>query len=342
MTLTHNIIGAVQEIFSLNVTLDWPWLNSRRQTYNIVSAPFATCALPWLDFLVSDFLVNHLKSECVMILFGCAWRNFEKFGNQVMINLQNVFQIITSSDSKSIKEFGAWLLSRGLLSFARLMYHIMSRFREAQFSEILQTLSSKLEDLTNAYCVSNITNISRLWSRIMDQALSRVLSIRNHAAGRIIAGNELSEAENLARSIARLELNRASNFATWSGVKLDMPGELSELGPRHENDFADISQIHCIPTLSELLSVRENFLGLSHRNAPHHLEGISRLLDSQFRLLREDLIAPMRNSIRAVACLLMKADTDGVSYSKSLSLNSNGRLMTSIKDRSTKVSQAYF
>ncbi|EKM48337.1 uncharacterized protein PHACADRAFT_214845 [Phanerochaete carnosa HHB-10118-sp] len=79
----------------------------------------------------------------------------------------------------------------------------------------------------------------------------------------------------------------------------DPPGELRPEGPRHDNDFADISQIRVAPTHDELLCPSAQYLPVFSPDAPHHLspDSMERHLDIQFRLLREELIAPIRGSI---------------------------------------------
>jgi hypothetical protein len=69
------------------------------------------------------------------------------------------------------------------------------------------------------------------------------------------------------------------------------PGELHKSGPRHDNDFVDIGEIRIVPTNSELLSKDEPFLPPNLYDAPHPLPcgSMERLLDIQFRLLREEL-----------------------------------------------------
>ncbi|KAG8921251.1 hypothetical protein FRC02_000362 [Tulasnella sp. 418] len=70
------------------------------------------------------------------------------------------------------------------------------------------------------------------------------------------------------------------------------PGNLREGGPRHDNDFEEISKIRIAPTHAELVSTVEDFLPANVPGAPHHLPSTSmqRLLDIQFRLLREELM----------------------------------------------------
>lgn len=69
------------------------------------------------------------------------------------------------------------------------------------------------------------------------------------------------------------------------------PGELREEGPRHDNDYVDIEGIRIAPTHEELVCRLPPFLPANIYGAPHPLpsESPERLLDTQFRLLREEL-----------------------------------------------------
>ncbi|KAL3446759.1 hypothetical protein BJX65DRAFT_318478 [Aspergillus insuetus] len=84
---------------------------------------------------------------------------------------------------------------------------------------------------------------------------------------------------------------------------VDFPGVLSQFGARHDNDYALIEDIRILPTLSEIYSQRNDFLPTrDHKSSnAHHQEGILRLLDSQFRLLREDTSGLLRDAVRLVA-----------------------------------------
>lgn len=71
----------------------------------------------------------------------------------------------------------------------------------------------------------------------------------------------------------------------------DPPGDLRPDGPRHDNDFVDIYDIRIAPTHQELVCGVKPFLPASLFDAPHPAPASSmqRLLDVQFRLLREEL-----------------------------------------------------
>ncbi|KAK0199718.1 hypothetical protein DFS33DRAFT_1398406 [Desarmillaria ectypa] len=79
----------------------------------------------------------------------------------------------------------------------------------------------------------------------------------------------------------------------------DGPGTLRLLGPRHSNDHRDIADIHIVPTHDEMISASLPYIPVNRPDAPHHLapNSMERHLDIQFRLLREELVAPIRASV---------------------------------------------
>ncbi|MCJ1475096.1 hypothetical protein MMC13_003756 [Lambiella insularis] len=77
----------------------------------------------------------------------------------------------------------------------------------------------------------------------------------------------------------------------------DLPGVLSEHGPRHDNDHENIFDIKILPTTEEIQSMRSEYLP-SCDSSKHHLPGVAGLLDRQFRLLREDTVGQLRDAVQ--------------------------------------------
>jgi hypothetical protein len=82
-----------------------------------------------------------------------------------------------------------------------------------------------------------------------------------------------------------------------SELLVDGPGNLSKQGPRHDNDFADISDIQILPTIGEVLAERAEYLP-SNDPTTWHLEGAAGLLDRRFRLFRENTVGQLRDEAR--------------------------------------------
>ncbi|KFY34168.1 hypothetical protein V494_06994 [Pseudogymnoascus sp. VKM F-4513 (FW-928)] len=119
-------------------------------------------------------------------------------------------------------------------------------------------------------------------------------------------------APNAQQSLTRIRrrLNLGSSFplastqpapqniipATFE-LSQDLPGNLSNIGARHDNDHASIADIMILPTAQEIASQRQEYLPLIDPTR-HHLLGLAGLLDRQFRLLREDTVGQLRDAVR--------------------------------------------
>ncbi|KAF5601548.1 NFX1-type zinc finger-containing protein [Fusarium subglutinans] len=78
-------------------------------------------------------------------------------------------------------------------------------------------------------------------------------------------------------------------------------------GGRHDNDFADISDIAILPTLGEINSESDEYLPSTNFSHPHALrDPLQRHVDSHFRLLRHDAMGPIIEAIRSFC----RPDTD--------------------------------
>ncbi|CAG8303689.1 unnamed protein product [Penicillium olsonii] len=69
-------------------------------------------------------------------------------------------------------------------------------------------------------------------------------------------------------------------------------------GGRHDNDHENITRIKIMPTFEEITSSRAEYLPVKDPRQ-WHVNGISGLLDRNFRLLREDTIGQLRDVIHA-------------------------------------------
>jgi hypothetical protein len=88
-----------------------------------------------------------------------------------------------------------------------------------------------------------------------------------------------------------LSLDSRRSLHTKHLFEDDGPGDLSRLGPRHDNDHISIKDIRILPTTDEILSMRSPYMPRNDPYAHHHLPcGQDRLLDVQFRLLRYENI----------------------------------------------------
>jgi hypothetical protein len=82
-------------------------------------------------------------------------------------------------------------------------------------------------------------------------------------------------------------------------LRRDLPGELSAEGPRHDNDHADITKIKIMPTAEEIMSPRAEYLPTTDSREWHH-PGMKGRVDREFRLLREDTVGQLRDTVRGM------------------------------------------
>ena len=83
----------------------------------------------------------------------------------------------------------------------------------------------------------------------------------------------------------------------------DAPGEIRTRGPRHDNDRVNIADIQILPTQSEMVSLNAQYLPcqsgpLAYLSSHWIKDDVERHIDVQFRLVREEMIAPIRQAIQ--------------------------------------------
>ena len=84
----------------------------------------------------------------------------------------------------------------------------------------------------------------------------------------------------------------------------------------------EISEISIIPTREEILCDRQPFLPSSNPDTPHFLhDGMDKLLDIQFRLLREDMLNPIRSGLANFLTALTQDYSSSPDYKLSKELN---------------------
>lgn len=106
------------------------------------------------------------------------------------------------------------------------------------------------------------------------------------------SGMDRSDAQRSSRNAAAALQEDSKHLLETLKSFYEGPGEERREGPRHDNDFVDIGFIKIAPTDEELTSRVLPFLPANIPNAPHPFPNSSmqRLLDIQFRLLREELL----------------------------------------------------
>ncbi|CAE6511820.1 unnamed protein product, partial [Rhizoctonia solani] len=131
----------------------------------------------------------------------------------------------------------------------------------------------------------------------------------------VITNHEVNSSYNLLRDVDPGLIAALKRNFDYNG-----PGELCETGPRHDNDFAEIDMIRVAPTRDELLCEDDPYLPPNFFEAPHFHDpkSVERLLDIQFRLLREELTSSIRLAVYLVVEDLKKPKTYATTLSELL------------------------
>ncbi|CAG8587545.1 4956_t:CDS:10, partial [Diversispora eburnea] len=201
----------------------------------------------------------------------------------------------------TLERFGQFFLV-----IVRLVNELLKRFKNASIEETMINIGEKLERLKNEWKDSFDNPTAELPSDplatndiqkqyfflVLDKEFDRMNGMlhKKKIVRNVNHSREATSEKRYYDKIARdIDLVRI----------YDPPGELSENGPRHNNDFSEISKISIIPTTDEILCKREPYLpNISGNDKLHHLpRGAARLLDRQFRLLREDMLNAFRTII---------------------------------------------
>jgi hypothetical protein len=157
------------------------------------------------------------------------------------------------------------------------LYQLLYRVRQARFHNDLPLLLNLLEELVG-------TNPGACSTADLDALSSKLEIMRNLVTA---ANNSLSPAKPTEKP------HRA-------GVaQSSFPLEIEPPGGRHDNDFADISQIKLLPTDGEIVSDNSDYLPSTNLSQPQFLQDpLLRYIDSTFRLLRHDIFGSVKDVLR--------------------------------------------
>ncbi|KAL5513488.1 hypothetical protein ACEPAH_3887 [Sanghuangporus vaninii] len=279
--------------------------------YDYKALSFQRGYLPIFQYLSSKFVVNSTLSHYVNSLYTVFHHNIE----QVLSHLETC--IATYMGTRSFKEKPSSPESSGSSIFGPIVtvfYEYLSRFKNAlathkELGTFVLKFGSWVEDWANDIASENPTFQDTLTNPEQQHARSLV---SGHIQGRMqrVVGIIEREQAGIDRSVARRTARDAVSAVQADATNLlrtlqtyyEGPGEERSEGPRHDNDFVDIASIKVAPTDEELTCKLVPFLPVNIPQAPHPFpeQSMQRLLDIQFRLLREELLAALRTSVQVL------------------------------------------
>ncbi|KDR70088.1 hypothetical protein GALMADRAFT_255486 [Galerina marginata CBS 339.88] len=285
--------------------INWPEV-SMRAGQNKTVLSFQRGILPLLRYMSSEFVVKSTLMTQANHLYSIVLQNLPRYADVVESCMEQAMKARSFKDPATVvyESIDAQLFA----SIAGVLHEFLVRFKNAvanfpRLSKLVTNLCQWFKDWHIAI-KANPLSFDNPFKNLQP-------AVRDHIAGSIqekvdrLAAIVEREQEKLSGTKPKKVHNKdgphealvAALHTTYQG-----PGLLRAGGPRHDNDFEDISKIRIAPTNDELMSREPPFLPANFFSAPHHAPSSSmqRLLDIQFRLLREELIAPLRKAVQLV------------------------------------------
>ncbi|CAH1761849.1 12644_t:CDS:10 [Entrophospora sp. SA101] len=276
-------LNRIREIVMFEVSVD-AGLQSSVASYQRV-------ILPFLALLIRSGIINSVYETKIHAIYSVICSNMEQFIAEKVITMLEIIvernSLVDNRDAREIifnddpDSFIPTSIGQFFLVIVRLLNQLLKRFKNLSSDPIMFKVYDRLE-----------VAITKWKSSFQ----SRTSIIDTHDP---IATNpdKPTKSTTTAQSFFS-KLYKGIGLKIDSARTYDPPGDLSNDGPRHNNDHSDITKISIIPTKEEILCNREPFLPEVIQDAQHWLpHGPERLLDIRFRLLREDMLSPLRNGI---------------------------------------------
>ncbi|OCH91424.1 P-loop containing nucleoside triphosphate hydrolase protein [Obba rivulosa] len=270
--------------------------------------------LPLLRYFSSDYVVKSITSHIVNALYNIIMENFDHFCGVITSCMEDAIDVSkTFKDPKTLLSSAKDPIgSQVIICLSKILFECITRFKNAIATHpAIYELVLHLQQWTEAWVAgisSTPPTFDDAFAKTTPQARDHIVRHLTNEVGKLVTiverkNSELQRAKGKARSAPTLAIS-GDNAGILAGLEnaYEGPGEVRPDGPRHDNDFVNIADIRIAPTHEELTSRHSPFLpgNLYDAPHPHPTESMQRLLDIQFRLLREELTATLRTSIQLV------------------------------------------
>ncbi|OAX35178.1 hypothetical protein K503DRAFT_858768 [Rhizopogon vinicolor AM-OR11-026] len=300
-TLTSNI-GRLR----IAEIVTWPQVSPKAVLSREILS-FQRGLIPLLRYMSSDFVVQSTLKTQANQLYMTVLQNLPNFADAVEKSMDSIIESRSFNDPGAI---GKDLIDpQAFASIAGVLHEFLVRFKNAVatyprlaplvmnlqkwFGEWKTGISANPPSFDSALKTLQ-PSVRDLLVQTLSEKINKLVSIVEREQGK----------EQRSDSQKQRATHAVSNEGLLAALEssYEGPGALRELGPRHDNDFEDISDIRIAPTHGELMSRVPPFLPVNFFGAPHPAPpgSMQRLLDIQFRLLREELTAPLRKAVQLI------------------------------------------
>ncbi|KAH9052824.1 hypothetical protein EDB87DRAFT_1676964 [Lactarius vividus] len=266
---------------------------------------------PIIEFLSSDLVLKTTMHKNTNMIYALLDRNYDDFHSTTRKCMREMIEARTWMD----RSLGLPVSRQNTLCGVEV-FGALSIVLSQYFARVKSAIKNhpELRDL-----VEDIFLWFNTWTAAVrasppmfrDPITSSSPQIRNLTLGELekdisrlsqIVGREYGDTEKMRRRVPNGRFTAGQRMEALTSrleQAYDPPGTLRDGGPRHDNDFTDICNIRIAPTNEELLCPLPPYLPVFLPLAPHHLpkNSMERHLDIQFRLLREELVSSIRQSV---------------------------------------------
>ncbi|KAG2106489.1 hypothetical protein BD769DRAFT_1654653 [Suillus cothurnatus] len=281
----------------------WPHVSSKT-TMGREILSFQRGLIPLLRYMSSDFVVQSTLRTQANQLYMTVLQNLSSFADAVEKSMDS---IITSRSFSDPGAFGKDPIdAQAFASIAGVLHEFLVRFKNAvatypRLAPLVMNLQKWFVEWKTGV-QDNPPSFDDFLGGLQPTVRDLLIQTLNEKIHKLVSivEREQGKEKRPDRQKQSVPSNEGILAALHSGYQ--GPGAVREGGPRHDNDFEDISDIRIAPTHEELMSRIPPFLPVNFFGAPHPapLESMQRLLDIQFRLLREELTAPLRQAVQLV------------------------------------------
>ncbi|KAF5326320.1 hypothetical protein D9611_000022 [Ephemerocybe angulata] len=268
---------------------------------------------PLLSLLSSDFVVKSTRTHLVHALYMRVLENVDHFTDHVESCVNDALAAGSFNDQRSGQSENGISAFEVFNSLSTVLFECLTRFKNAvatypRLVPLVEHLQQWVELWVSKVTSRPPTFVDSKFVASSPETREFIISHLRDKTQRLltITEREQRKESRAADRLAEKPWAQSSNEGVVSALNILYKdaglGSLRPTGPRHDNDLDNISDIRIAPTEEELICETAPYLPANFFEAPHHepAESMERLLDIQFRLLREEGTAPLRTSVQLI------------------------------------------
>ncbi|CAE6412262.1 unnamed protein product [Rhizoctonia solani] len=261
--------------------------------------------VPIFVYITSESVIKKALHADINKLYGVIHNNFKAIRDTIETHMPRLIEARSFKDGH--KPLSGRVLFKAMFS---ALYEYVVRFKSAVSDPDVRKLVERLAGWFDIWAVglSSKPPFDDECVRFETYQKESIIENIDNDKERLLSFIKEPDARNVDRGTNRQEITEGLVANLQRILDNEGPGNLRKAGPRHDNDHVKIQDIGVAPTPDELLCEEDPYLPGNLFEAPHNLEprSVKRLFDIQFRLLREEMMAPVQTAVQCVVSDLKK------------------------------------